>query len=85
MKRAKQIVIILCFVLGIGALSWWVAAGTNIYTKTSRMVEVKDDLFGTTTQKWEKDFIPGLDWVGPIAGVLFIVGGVMLYRSRKRA
>ena len=81
--KAKQSVSIILFAIAAGLLVWWFAAGHQMWTTTQHMVQVKDDLFGTTTEQWERAFTPGLELIGPIAAVLIIVGGWLLYRARK--
>ena len=86
--KAKKIISILLFAIAAGLLVWWFASGHHPWTTTQSMIEVKttDELFGTsvTTQKWVDHFTPGLEWIGPIAGILTGVGGWILLRGRKK-
>ena len=79
----------LLFAIAAGLLVWWFASGHHAWTTTQSMLEVKstDELFGTTviTQKWVDDFTPGLEWTGPIAGVLTGVRAWILIRGKKKA
>lgn len=79
---------------GIVATSaWWLADGAEIYTKTSVAVTVEDELFGTTSTKWEDRFVlgllpsgtDGLELFGaaPIMGVVGLLGCIGWLRGRK--
>lgn len=81
--KPKQIIASVLFVVAAGLLIWWFAMGHQMWTTTQHMVEVKDELFGTVTQAWEKQFTPGLEWTGSVAAV-FAIAGALLLRSAKR-
>ncbi len=81
--RNRGVALIL-FGTAAGLLVWWLVAGAHVFTMTSRLVQVKDELFGTTVDHWEKAFIPGLEVVGPTMLILISVGVWLLYRDRKR-
>ncbi len=87
--KPKQIISIVLFAVAIGLLIWWFANGHHPWTTTQSMIEVKttDELFGTTvtTQKWVKEFTPGLEFVGPTAAALAAIGAWLLFRGRKNA
>jgi uncharacterized oligopeptide transporter (OPT) family protein len=72
-----------CFAVTVGLLTWWVMAGASVFTHTAKLVQEKDELFGTVTQHWEKAFQPGIEYVGPVAGV-FLIAGVWLLVSNRR-
>jgi len=81
----KRTIALILFGFSVGLFIWWLLAGAHVFTMTSRLVQVKDDLFGTTVDHWEKAFIPGLDILGP-AMLIVILGGVwLLYRDRKKS
>ncbi len=85
--NTKRIISLLLFAIAASLLIWWFASGHHPWTTTQSMIEVKstDELFGTsvTTQKWVDDFTPGLEWIGPIAGV-FAGVGLWLWISAAR-
>ncbi|MEO6940030.1 MAG: hypothetical protein ABI444_07840 [Candidatus Kapaibacterium sp.] len=83
MKTTKQKLSIVFFALALVVMGWWISAGSHIFTTTEKLVQEKDELFGTTTQHWEKQFTPGLTMLGPIAGVL-LIGGVLMLRTSKK-
>jgi hypothetical protein len=83
MKSGKQTFGTILLTLALVLAVWWVAEGANIFTATESQVEEKDELFGTSTIRWEADFEPGLELVGPIAGVLLLGGFWLLYSAKR--
>jgi uncharacterized membrane protein YphA (DoxX/SURF4 family) len=73
-----------CFVVAVGLLTWWAAAGASVFTHTAKLVQEKDELFGTITQHWEKAFQPGIEYVGPVAGLFLIAGAWLLVANRRK-
>jgi hypothetical protein len=71
------------FVLALGLIVWWAAEGAAMFTSSESQVKVKDEMFGTETIKWEKNFTPGLELIGPLCGV-FLIGGLWLMYSAKK-
>ena len=82
--------------LAIGVSGYWLATGRELYTLTQ--VEEKvvdtDNPFAdpndpVTESVWRDEFRPGLlDLIGPIAGGLLVISGVLLWsdaRRRRRA
>ncbi len=71
------------FGTAIAVSIYWVIAGASIWTMTKIPVEVKDELFGTTSTEWHSGFRPGLELMVPI--VLLLIGlGIWLMRRQKR-
>jgi hypothetical protein len=71
------------FALALGLIIWWAAEGAAMFTSSEQQVKVKDELFGTETVNWEKNFTPGLELIGPLFGV-FLIGGLwMMYSAKK--
>ncbi len=74
-------------------LVWWLIDGAEIFTKSKRLVEEIDPLFGTKVQKWVDDFtlglLPsgtaGLEWLGalPLMGFFLGVGLILWFIERK--
>jgi hypothetical protein len=85
--KSKQIVAVLLFLVAVGLLIWWYAAGHQVWTTTQHMVEVKkvDEIFGTTTveQQWVKQFTPGLEYIGPAVALCVLIGGWLFYRGSR--
>jgi hypothetical protein len=95
----KKITAVVLLVLALGILGYWAANGRKMYTQTKVMkeVEVKDEVFGTTTttQEWHDEFQLGLiptpslesplDMVSaaPIAGLLILAGGILLWSAAR--
>jgi hypothetical protein len=71
------------FAIALALIVWWAAEGAAMFTSSEQQVKVKDELFGTETVNWEKNFTPGLELVGPLFGV-FLLGGLwMMYSAKK--
>ncbi len=74
-------------------LIWWLVDGAEIFTKSKRLIEEVDPLFGTKVQKWVDDFtlglLPsgttGLEWIGalPLTGLFLGVGLILWIIERK--
>ncbi|HET6513282.1 MAG TPA: hypothetical protein VFH43_13900 [Candidatus Kapabacteria bacterium] len=71
------------FAIALGLIIWWAAEGAAFFTSSEQQIKVKDELFGTETTKWEENFTPGLELVGPLFGV-FMIGGLWLMYSAKK-
>jgi hypothetical protein len=82
--KTKQIIAVVLFAIASCLLGWWAVSGHQMWTTTQKMVEVKDELFGTVTQTWVKEFTPGLEYIGPVAGVLIVAGIWMLWSLKKQ-
>lgn len=80
--KPKQIIASVLFLFAAGLLVWWFVSGHQMWTTTQHMVELKDELFGTVTQTWEKQFTPGLELIGPTIVVLAGAGWFLL-RGKK--
>lgn len=65
MKRALQL---LALVLILAAGVTWLATGANRgWTKTSRPVKTLDDVTGIEGITYQKQFLPGVDFLGAAA------------------
>ena len=71
--------------LAIIALSLiiWVIYGGEIFTKTEVLVEVQDELFGTT-KEWKDQFIWGLDLSLLISGITVFVSLIIMFLQRNK-
>ena len=83
--KTKQILAIVLFAISASLLAWWAVAGHQMWTTTQKMVEVKDELFGTVSQIWVKEFTPGLEYIGPVATVAIAAGLWLLLFKKKSA
>jgi hypothetical protein len=81
--KPKQVIAAVLFAIAIALLGWWFTAGHHMWTTTQKMVEVKDELFGTVTQTWSKEITPGLEYIGPVAVVAIAVGLWLLLYKKK--
>lgn len=85
----------LSFLFAIATLLWWIAEGGEIFTKSKRLIEETDPLFGTKIQKWVEDFtiglLPsgtsGLEWVAalPLFGLFLVLGIIFWSLERRRS
>lgn len=71
------------FVIALGLIVWWAAEGAAFFTSSEQQVKEKDELFGTETVRWEENFTPGLELIGPLFGVFMIGGLWMMYSAKK--
>jgi hypothetical protein len=80
----KRTVAIILVVAALGLLGYWYSQGHHAFTQTKVMVEEKDELFGTTTQKWVDDYRPGLEIIGPVSGVLLVAAGWLAWSASRQ-
>lgn len=82
MRRTLQLI---ALVLLLAAVGFWAAAGANLgWTKTSVPKKIVDEVTGIEGVRWEKRFVPGVDFLGLSAFGAGVVGGAsFLFRSKK--
>lgn len=83
MKSKKRAFATGFFIVAACLAIWWAAEGAKFFTTSKTMVEEKDELFGTTVQRWENDFTPGLEVLGPLIAVFVVAGFWMVYSAKK--
>ena len=84
MNKKQKTVLVVGAVLIFSALLLWLAHGGEIFTKTRVLVEVQDDLFGTTYNEWEDRIIIGLDYAGGFAGIVAVISAVLFFFFRTK-
>ena len=84
MNKKQKTVLVVGAVLIFSALILWLAHGGEIFTKTQVLVEVQDDLFGTTYNEWEDRIIIGLDYTGGFAAVVAVISAVLFFFFRTK-
>ena len=84
MNKKQKIVLVVGAVLIFSALILWLAHGGDIFTKTQVLVEVQDDLFGTTYKEWEDKIVIGLDYAGGFSGIVFVISAVLFFFFRTK-
>ncbi len=81
-KKQKQIrLTALCLIAAV--LIIWIAFGGEFFTKTQVLVEVNDEIFGTT-KEWKDQFVLGLDLTLLITGIITSVTLTLLYFTRTK-
>lgn len=84
MNKKQKIVLVVGAVLIFSALILWLAHGGDIFTKTQVLVEVQDDLFGTTYNEWEDRIVIGLDYAGGFSAVVAVISAVLFFFFRTK-
>ena len=82
----KRILRFLALVLVVGALGAWLATGMNRgWTKTSIPKKTVDDVTGIEGITYEKQFVPGVDFLGAaVAGGGVLIGLSFLFRTKNK-
>ena len=84
MNKKQKTVLVVGAVLIFSALLLWLAHGGEIFTKTQVLVEVQDDLFGTTYNEWEDKVVVGLDYAGGFSAMVAVISGVLFFFFRTK-
>ena len=84
MNKKQKIVLVVGAVLIFSALILWLAHGGEIFTKTQVLIEVQDDLFGTTYNEWEDKVVVGLDYAGGFSGIVAVISAVLFFFFRTK-
>ena len=84
MNKKQKIVLVIGAVLIFSALILWLAHGGEIFTKTQVLIEMQDDLFGTTYNEWEDRIIIGLDYTGGFSGIVAVISAVLFFFFRTK-
>lgn len=83
-RNAMRITLrIVALTLALGAALWWVATGASQgWTKTSVERKVIDEITGIETPVYEKQFVPGVDFLGAaLLGAGALAGASFLFRK----
>lgn len=82
MKRTLRIV---ALVLALAAGGTWVATGANRgWTRTTVPVKTVDQVTGLEGIEYQKQFVPGLDFLGAaFAGAAFLAGVTLFFRNQQ--
>lgn len=72
-------------VVVLGATALWLSAGANRgWTKTSVQRKTVDPVTGLDEIRWEKEFVPGVDFLwGALLGGGILAGASLLFRGPK--
>ena len=80
----KKSLLILALVVALAAVGTWFATGANRgWTKTSVEKKTLDEVTGLEAITYEKQFVPGLDFLGAaLLGSSALVGLSFLFRNQ---
>jgi hypothetical protein len=84
MNKKQKIVLVVGALLIFSALILWLAHGGEIFTKTQVLIEMQDDLFGTTYNEWEDRIVVGLDYAGGFSGIVAVISAVLFFFFRTK-
>ncbi len=86
MNKKQKIVLVVGAILIFSALILWLAHGGEIFTKTQVLIEIQDDLFGTTYNEWQDKIVIGLDYAGGFSAMVAVISAVLFFffRTKKR-
>ena len=84
MNKKQKMVLVVGAVLIFSVLILWLAHGGEIFTKTQVLIEVQDDLFGTTYNEWEDKVVVGLDYAGGFSGIVAVISAVLFFFFRTK-
>lgn len=66
------------------AIFTWIGFGGEVFTKTQKLVEKKDELFGTTYKEWKDQFVLGLDYTFAFIALVSAITIGFIWRKRTR-
>ena len=82
MKRTLQI---LALGVALGGVITWAATGANRgWTKTSVAVKTLDDVTGIEGITYRKQFLPGVDFLGAVAGGAALLAGASCFFRKPK-
>ena len=82
MRRTLRV---LAVIVGLAAAAFWAASGANRgWTKTSTEKKTLDEVTGIEGVTYEKNFVPGLDFLGVAALGAAVLAGVSVFVPRKK-
>ena len=83
LNKKQKTTLYTALVITVLSLIIWIIYGGEIFTKTEVLVEVQDDLFGTT-KEWKNQFIWGLDLSLLISGIAILVSLIIMFFQRNK-
>ncbi|OIP59426.1 MAG: hypothetical protein AUK34_07800 [Ignavibacteria bacterium CG2_30_36_16] len=81
-KRQKRTLFIALLLIA-AALLVWIGFGGEIFTKTKVLVEIQDEIFGTT-KEWKDQFVLGLDYTLAFSGITVLLALVFTFLQRDK-
>jgi len=81
-KSQKRTLFIALLLIAV-ALLVWLGFGGEIFTKTKVLVEIQDEIFGTT-KEWKDQFVLGLDYTLAFSGITVLLALVFTFLQRDK-
>ena len=81
-KKQKKTLYVGVIIIAVTFLVWAFYGG-EIFTKTQVLVEVEDELFGTT-KEWKDQFIWGLDLSLAISGITVLIALIIMFFQKNK-
>lgn len=81
-KTQKRIRLTALFLIAL-VFFIWIYFGGEFFTKTQILVEVNDEIFGTT-KEWKDKFVLGLDLTLLTSGIITAITLPLLYFTRTK-
>ncbi len=77
---------VLSLVIAVGAVAWWLSAGSNRgWTKNSSVVKVLDEVTGIEQISYEKKLIPGIEFLGgALLGSGILAAASLFFRKQLK-
>lgn len=72
-----------CLAVIISSFVIWTIYGGEVFTKTEVLIEIEDELFGTT-KEWKEQFIWGLDLTFVISAAAILISAVIMFFQRSK-
>ena len=80
----KNALLIAALVIAAGSVIFWAAAGANRgWTKTSVPKKIVDEVTGIEGVRYEKRFVPGVDFLAVTLGGAAVLAGISLVLRKK--
>jgi len=81
----KRLLRIIAAVLLLGSVAFWVATGARRdFSQTQREIKTVDPVTGLDIIQWQKDFVPGIDFLAGTVFVTALLAGVSFLFGRKQ-
>ena len=83
LNKSQKRTLFIALLLIAAALLVWIGFGGEIFTKTKVLVEIQDEIFGTT-KEWKDQFVLGLDYTLAFSGITVLLALVFTFLQRDK-